>query len=136
MSTSKRFAAARLVLAAGLLFVAGRPAATVPIPERPADDVRQRLPATFLQVEPVLQKKCSMCHGDRGIFRGGLDVRTLGRLRRGGDNGPGIVPGDLQRSYVWEMIAGGFMPPQGMPALTAPERTLIRQWILQGAPER
>jgi hypothetical protein len=83
------------------------------------------------QVLPILQAKCASCHGDKKP-NGGLDVRTLNALLRGGDGGPALVPGALAKSLLWGRIAAGEMPPaKSKLSLSENEKTLIREWILQ-----
>jgi mono/diheme cytochrome c family protein len=83
-------------------------------------------------VRPVFQAKCASCHGTLSK-RGGLDLRTLATTVRGGNSGPGVVPGRPGESPVWETVRTGQMPPPNKPQLTAAEKDLIRAWIAGGA---
>jgi hypothetical protein len=82
-------------------------------------------------VLPILQRACVSCHGARK--RGGLDLRTLTALERGGDSGPGVKRGSPDDSPLWESISSGRMPPKKPGALTAGEKKAIREWIASGA---
>ncbi len=82
---------------------------------------------------PIFQAKCVSCHGaDRKKIKGGLDVRTVASLLRGGDSGPALVRGDPDKSLLWDSVSTNQMPP-GKAKLTANEKAKIRQWILDGA---
>src|SRR5256885_15971048 len=43
-------------------------------------------------VEPILLRRCTACHG-RHRQEAGLDLRTRAAMLRGGNSGPAIVPG-------------------------------------------
>src|SRR5262245_57520161 len=61
---------------------------------------------------PIVQKHCYKCHG-AGAIKGGLDLRTLATVFRGGDSGePAVVPGKSQASPLFAMIDSGKMPPK------------------------
>ena len=48
-------------------------------------------------VLPILTKNCLGCHG--GLKKeGGLDLRTMPAMFKGGESGPAIVKGDADRS--------------------------------------
>jgi hypothetical protein len=85
-------------------------------------------------VLPVLTQKCGKCH-DGIEKKGGLDVTTLATLKKGGGNGPAIVPGDLKKSLLYEYVAvTKQMPPEGMGVpLSETELERIKNWILMGA---
>lgn len=65
------------------------------------------------RAEPVLQRHCVKCHG--GVRqRGGLDLRALATVLRGGDEGPAIDPGKPAVSRLIEYVQVGadmHMPP-------------------------
>jgi hypothetical protein len=83
-------------------------------------------------VLPILTKQCLGCHG--GLRqRGGLDMRTLPAMLRGGDTGPAVKAGDLDSSLAWQKIAADEMPPNEK-KLSAQEKQAIRQWIASGLP--
>lgn len=85
------------------------------------------------EVLPIFKAKCTICHGDTKGFKGGIDVRTVAAIAKGGDNGPGIKGNDLKLSTVWQAVDDGSMPPAGKEQLTDAEKTIIRNWILSGA---
>ena len=88
---------------------------------------------TFAKVSVVFKDKCVVCHGGVGNPKGGLDLRTLAAVNKGGDSGPAVSPGDLAKSQLWDSIDSGQMPPPKKEPLTADEKKLIRDWILGGA---
>jgi mono/diheme cytochrome c family protein len=107
-----------------------------PEPERPAvpppEPAGERMVLTYeTHILPIMQRSCISCHGDRKK-RGGLDLRTLASLKRGGDSGAGVKPGDPASSPLLESIVSGQMPP-GKRKLSDAEKQLIREWIAGGA---
>jgi hypothetical protein len=82
-------------------------------------------------VRPILASRCTSCHGG-GRQRGGLDLRNLAALLRGGDSGPAFQPGNAAASPLWKSIARNHMPP-GRNKLSAEQKDTIRAWIVGGA---
>ena len=82
------------------------------------------------QIAPLLAKRCLECHSGAEP-KNNLDLSQAATALKGGKNGPAIVPGSLQKSLLWEKVAGGKMPPKQ--PLSAPEKNLLREWILAGA---
>jgi hypothetical protein len=85
-------------------------------------------PVPFSQVEEILEAKCLGCHGIMKR-KGGLDLRTIDAMIRGGDSGPSLVPGKPHDSNIWESIRDGTMPPEKSKRLNEGEKELIRKWI-------
>lgn len=89
---------------------------------------------------PILQRNCLACH-NQSQAKAGLSLETPGAILRGGDTGPGIIPGDSGRSLVYNAAAHRLpdliMPPRGNKAravdLTSAELELLARWIDQGA---
>src|SRR5262245_7825637 len=69
-----------------------------------------RPPSFTRDIQPLFQAKCLRCHGGK-VRRGGLDLRTLAAVREGGESGPAVVPGQPDRSPLYEKVHGGTMPP-------------------------
>jgi hypothetical protein len=83
-------------------------------------------------VLPILTKQCLGCHG--GLRqKGGLDMRTIPLMLKGGKSGPALTPGDAGASEMWKRIAADEMPP-GDKKLSAAEKNHIKQWITNGLP--
>ncbi|MEO1999436.1 MAG: DUF1549 domain-containing protein, partial [Planctomycetaceae bacterium] len=85
-------------------------------------------------VLPILTKNCMGCHG--GLRKqGGLDLRTVPAMLAGGESGPTIVAGDLERSVLWKRIAADEMPAgDDREKLSAADKSLIKSWIVAGLP--
>ncbi len=84
------------------------------------------------EIFPIFQDRCFECH-QPGLMKGGLDLKTLAAIEKGGDNGKSVVPGKLAESLLWKTIDDGEMPPAGKKPLTEAEKKLIKEWILAGA---
>ena len=92
------------------------------------------------QVAPVLAMHCHACHGANPESKaGGLSTRTAAELRRGGNVGPAVAPGDPARSPLWQYVSGARgeaqRMPLGAPPLEPGQIELIRRWITEGAIE-
>ena len=89
-------------------------------------------------IRPILAERCYGCHSNRAKeVRGGLMLDSRQDLRRGGDSGTVIVPGDVAASRMIEAIrysnADLQMPPSGM--LSEREIAAITRWVAIGAPD-
>lgn len=83
-------------------------------------------------VLPVLTKQCLGCHG--GLRqKGGLDMRTIPLILKGGKTGPAVKGSDVNASEMWKRIAADEMPP-GERKLSAAEKNHVKQWITGGLP--
>ncbi|MDP6446576.1 MAG: c-type cytochrome domain-containing protein, partial [Pirellulaceae bacterium] len=60
-------------------------------------------------VLPVLTKNCLGCHGGL-VKEGGLDLRTLPAMLKGGESGPAVESGKADASELWKRIANDEMP--------------------------
>jgi hypothetical protein len=86
------------------------------------------------RIRPVLVQHCYKCHSARATrVKGGLLLDSPEGLRKGGDSGPAIVPGDpagssLLKALHYEDVQ---MPPDGK----LPDRVIadFETWIRQGA---
>jgi hypothetical protein len=99
------------------------------------EPVKPSEPSVALKFEkdilPIFQSKCISCHG--GLSKkGGLELRSLATITRGGNSGPGMKPGKPDDSPVWQSIKANEMPPSNKPQLTADEKQLILKWIAGG----
>lgn len=96
------------------------------------------------QILPILQKKCLDCHSATKIIdgkpkkpKGDLRLDAAWAMLKGAENGPSIVPGNLAKSYMHEVVNlpkddDMFMPPKGDP-MTIEEIKLLKEWIESGA---
>jgi len=88
------------------------------------------------EIKPILSKRCYDCHGALK-HRAGLRLDTAALMRRGGDSGPAVEPGQSDESLIVDAVTGrdGWrMPPEseGSP-LSDHEIAKIKAWIEQGA---
>ena len=87
----------------------------------------------YRKIRPILQRRCSGCH-QPAKMGGKLLLTSYAGLKKGGENGAGIVPGKPDDSLLIDYISGDEpeMPKNAKPLL--PEQvTLISLWIKQGA---
>jgi hypothetical protein len=107
--------------------------AVVKPPGKPEPSVPSRPAPTFARdVQPIVTAKCITCHGRDNKKKGGLDLRTLDGLHKGGESGQVVAGGQLEKSLLWESVDNGTMPP-GKPKLTSAEKDTLRRWIESGA---
>ena len=99
-------------------------AAFASMPIRPASAAS---PTFEIDVLPILEANCVVCHGANSPQKG-LDLRTTEAIRRGGESGAAIQPGRAQESLLLAKIAAGLMPP-GEGRLEAEEIEQVRRWI-------
>lgn len=99
------------------------------------DDARRQQLAFFeREVRPLLSAKCFECHGEKKQ-ESSLRVDHIDYLKRGGDSGPAVVPGDLGKSLLIQAVrfSGDIqMPPKGK--LTASEIAVLEKWVELGSP--
>jgi hypothetical protein len=101
--------------------------ALLPVPAARADD-----PLLERDVLPVLTKQCLGCHG--GLRqKGGLDLRTIPAMLKGGESGPAVKPRDAAASELWKRVESDEMPPHEK-KLTAEEKAALKGWIAAGMP--
>ena len=89
------------------------------------------------QVKPLLEGACTHCHGPKE-HKGDLKMHTLDDMIKGGENGPGLVPGDLKKSSIYTSLLlaaddDDVMPPKKEGKLVKEQIEIIKQWIEQGA---
>ena len=89
-------------------------------------------------VLPYLYARCVVCHG-RTKQEGGLDLRTVESILRGGTSGPAVTPGRPHESLLLKRVHAKDMPPPreliraGVRPLEPNEIDLITKWVAQGA---
>ena len=89
------------------------------------------------KIRPVLVNKCYECHSveaaNRGKQKGGLLLDTREGIRKGGDTGPAVVPGDVSASLLLKALRQEEleMPPKGK----LPDEIIadFTKWIESGA---
>ena len=106
------------------------------------------LPAFFLRAEegvaffestvlPLLQQRCYECHSHEKKIKGGLTLDLKSGWKTGGEHGPAVVAGDLDKSRLIQAVRYADpeleMPPKGK--LTASEIEVLEKWVAMGAPD-
>jgi len=91
------------------------------------------------KIRPVLADNCYKCHSLRSEkIKGGLLLDSREGLRKGGDTGPGLIPGDSEKSLLIKAVRGDDpdlqMPPKG-DRLTPGQIDDLRAWVDMGAPD-
>jgi mono/diheme cytochrome c family protein len=83
-------------------------------------------------VRPIFKAYCFQCHGEGEKLKGRLDLRLRRLLVEGGESGPAVLPGQREKSLLYERIHNREMPP-GKKKLSKADIELIGRWIAQGA---
>jgi hypothetical protein len=87
------------------------------------------------KVQPILLKRCYECHSHDKKIKGGLALDSRSGWEQGGDNGPAIHPGDLEKSLFIKAVryldADFAMPPKAK--LPAEELAILEEWVQTGA---
>ncbi|MEJ0055707.1 MAG: c-type cytochrome domain-containing protein [Bacteroidota bacterium] len=91
-------------------------------------------------IMPVLNSKCVSCH-NKDKSKGKLLLTSYDDLLRGGEDGPGIVPGSPDSSEIYKRITlphddKKFMPAEGKKPLTDEQVSIIEWWIKKEAPQK
>ncbi len=91
------------------------------------------------QIWPTITASCLACHGDDpDKLKGGLDLRSLDGVLKGGDYGVAIVPGKPDESPLLTAIEWTDedfqMPPKKSERLSPEKVARFREWIEAGAP--
>jgi len=91
------------------------------------------LPSFANDIMPILEAECNVCHGTFG----GWDGSSYDTVINSGDNGPAVIPGDVENSLLAQKLLntqelGGVMPTVGR----LPDDTIqiFLNWIDSGAP--
>lgn len=89
-------------------------------------------------VKPILDGKCSSCHGGSST-KGGLSLADTAALLEGGKTGPLFVAGSPDSSLLIKRILlppedKKHMAPKSKPQLTEAEIALLQAWVKAGAP--
>ncbi len=91
-------------------------------------------------VLPILLLRCTACHGAQ-LQEAKLDLRSIGGLKAGSENGPVMVPGDPKASLMIQRIESEACPPKGKLlkffVRRTPESELntLKTWLAEGAQE-
>jgi mono/diheme cytochrome c family protein len=83
---------------------------------------------------PIVEQHCAECHGEDKQEEG-LKLTTYRGIMNGSQNGPVVVAGEPDASYLVDMVVSGKMPKRGK-HLSQSEIDTIIAWIKAGAPEK
>lgn len=83
----------------------------------------------------LLETRCLGCHNAAGK-QSGFDLSKRETALRGGDRGPGLVPGKAKESFLYQVLAHSAKPamPKFGAKFTDAELALVAAWIDDGAP--
>ncbi len=102
------------------------------------EPTREQLDFFERKIRPVLVEQCYECHSAKAKdLQGQLSLETREGLRKGGANGPAVVPGNPDKSLLIEAI--GYknkdlkMPPEK--PLSAEQVKDFAAWVKMGAPD-
>ncbi len=89
------------------------------------------------KIRPVLVESCYQCHSTDEKIKGGLNLDTREGIRHGGDSGPAVTPGNLEKSLLWTAINWSESDYEMPPKRKLPANVIadFRQWIEMGAPD-
>ena len=112
--------------------------ATVSFAETPTSE---QLDFFETRIRPVLADKCYSCHSaEAGKSKGDLWLDTRENIRKGGEKGPAVVPGDLEKSLLIQAIRytdeDTAMPPKNKGG-KLPDSVIadFEKWVRFGAPD-
>jgi hypothetical protein len=91
------------------------------------------------KIRPILANKCYGCHSTaEGKSKGGLLLDTAEATLKGGNTGPGVIPGDPDKSLLIQAVRYTDpdlqMPPKNK-KLSDAEIADLTTWVKMGAPD-
>ena len=106
-----------------------------------AEPTKEQLDFFEGKIRPLLADKCYKCHSaESEKSKGGLTLDTREGTLKGGDDGPAVVPGDLEKSRL--LLAVGYtdselqMPPKKEGGkLSDAQIADLTAWVKMGAPD-
>ena len=91
-------------------------------------------------VRPILIDRCYECHSaEKNSSKGGLILDSRDGAYKGGDEGPAVVPGDLEKSLLVKAVQYTdpefAMPPKKTGGKLPDDKiAILEQWVKMGAP--
>ena len=84
-------------------------------------------------IAPFMVNLCVGCHSGNNP-RGGLNLTTVRNMMLGGDTGMVVLPGDLENSRMYRLVAGKEAPrmPQGQARITRKNLDDFTKWFEEG----
>src|SRR6056297_451730 len=105
-----------IAIAASIAWLAATTALSRADQGLPVANVEHEGPVDFAkEILPILRRNCVACHNQTEAS-GGLVLEPPETILEGGDEGPGLVPGDAAQSLAFQLAAHqreSFMPPEG-----------------------
>ncbi len=103
-----------------------------------ADDAeRAKLEFFEKEIRPLLATHCYECHGEKKQ-KSGLRLDHIADILRGGETGPAIVRGDVEKSLLIEAVRYKNedlqMPPSDKGQLASADIARLEKWVALGAP--
>jgi hypothetical protein len=88
------------------------------------------------EIRPLLIEHCQKCHGGEPKIKGGLKLTSRALLLKGGDSGPGLVPGKPDASLLVKAIRYADDDLKMPPAGKLPDAAIAKlvRWVETGAP--
>jgi len=108
------------------------PPALVALATWPSAVAEDPVPVFEADIRPILRAHCLDCHGAEEELNGGLDLRQVRFMAKGGDSGPALVAGDPGASLLLARVRAGEMPP-GNAKMTPAEVATLERWVASGA---
>ena len=111
------------------------------LPAFSAEPTKEQLDFFEAKIRPIFSNNCYKCHAvETGKSKGGLTLDTEGASQKGGDTGPAVVPGNLEKSLLYTAInytdKDMEMPPSSSGGkLSAAQIADVAAWIKMGAPD-
>lgn len=92
------------------------------------------------KIRPILADHCYTCHSQKSEkVKGGLLLDNRAASLKGGDTGPAVVPGDLEKSLLIQAVRytneDMQMPPKKQGKLSTAQIQDLEAWIKMGAPD-
>jgi hypothetical protein len=127
---STRFGLVACMFFAGMLASTMITRASDAKPDRAAADLFES------KIRPLLAEHCYKCHSSQAkSLKGGLRLDNPTDMKKGGDNGPAVVPGDAEASLLVKAVRYQNeelrMPPKGK--LPTGAIAALEDWVKSGA---
>jgi uncharacterized membrane protein len=103
--------------------------------DAPGQEETRRKKASFAQVKPILENRCTSCHSGSNAPHD-LQLTSYKELMSGTEHGPMVVKGKPGKSELYTRITGQSQPrmPFHQSPLSEEQIRVIREWITAGAP--
>ena len=91
-------------------------------------------------VRPILIDRCYECHSaEKNSSKGGLILDSMDGAYKGGDEGPSVIPGDLEKSLLIKAVRYTdpefSMPPKKTGGKLPDDKiAILEEWVKMGAP--